>query len=180
MPRGKNRNTRIQEFDSLYRQHAKEVWAVAYGRRMDASLASDITQEVFLRLWREWEANTKIDNPRAWMFRVARNLAEDTAKSAFHRNGTMTPEVMIGIGTRDPAPLDRMAHEESLQFVRDVLEELPAADREILAWRYALDYGAETIAELLDITISAVHMRLSRARQRLAEKLALHGVDRFL
>ena len=53
-----------------------------------------------------------------------------------------------------------------------VLEELPTADREILTLRYALDYDANTIAERLDIAVTAVHMRLSRARQRLAEKLS--------
>ena len=43
---------RRYEFDVLYQQHSREVWALAYGRWMDADLALDITQEAFLRLWR--------------------------------------------------------------------------------------------------------------------------------
>jgi RNA polymerase sigma-70 factor (ECF subfamily) len=53
---------------------------------------------------------------------------------------------------------------------------MPEADREILTLRYALDYDAQEIAEVLAIQITAVHMRLSRARQRLAERLTAKGV----
>jgi RNA polymerase sigma-70 factor (ECF subfamily) len=42
--------------------------------------------------------------------------------------------------------------------------------------RYALDYNTGDIAELLNINATAVHMRLSRARQRLAERLKAEGV----
>ena len=76
------------EFEALYQRHSREVWALAYARWMNADTALDITQEAFLRLWRQWESGEKILNPRTWLIRVARNLAEDHAKSAFRRNGT--------------------------------------------------------------------------------------------
>ena len=59
--------------------------------------------------------------------------------------------------------------------LRSLLEELAPGDREILTLRYALDYDANAIAERLEIATSAVHMRLSRARQRLADRLAALG-----
>ena len=61
--------------------------------------------------------------------------------------------------------------------VRAVLEELAPADRDVLTLKYALDYDAAEIARVLEIQPSAVHMRLSRARQRLAEKLKDQGVS---
>src|SRR5437016_1472585 len=76
------------EFEALYQRYSREVWALAYARWMNADTALDITQEAFLRLWKQWETGEKILNPRAWLLRVARNLAEDYAKSAFRRNGT--------------------------------------------------------------------------------------------
>ena len=45
-----------------------------------------------------------------------------------------------------------------------------------MTFRYALDYNAGQIAEMLAINATAVHMRLSRARQRLADRLAAEGV----
>ena len=80
---------RRAEFEALYARHSREVWALAYARWMDADLALDIAQEAFLRLWKHWEAGeADLQNPRAWLLRVARNLAEDYAKSSFRRNGT--------------------------------------------------------------------------------------------
>ena len=173
-PRGGG-SARRAEFELLYEQHSREVWALAYARWMDSDLAMDITQEAFLRLWKQWEANEDIQNPRAWLLRVARNLAEDYAKSAFRRNGTQPPELLNGVRSSQPQPVDELERQEQFAQLRAVLEELAPADREILTLRYALDYDANTIAERLGVAVTAVHMRLSRARQRLAERLSLHG-----
>ncbi len=174
-PENPGGSPRRAEFESLYAQHSREVWALAYARWMDSDLAMDITQEAFLRLWRQWEAGEDIQNPRAWLLRVARNLAEDYAKSAFRRNGTQPPELLNGVRSSQPSPMEKLEQDELFAQLRTVLEELAPADREILTLRYALDYDANTIAERLEIAVTAVHMRLSRARQRLAERLSTHG-----
>lgn len=164
------------EFDALYQKHSREVWALAYARWMDADAAQDVMQETFLRLLKEWKKGEQILNPRAWLLRVARNLAEDYAKSAFRRNGTHAPQTMAGLRSREPVPIDRLVENEQYAQVRSFLNELSEADREVLTLRYGLDYGSAEIAEILGINTAAVHMRLSRARQRLAERLTAQGV----
>jgi RNA polymerase sigma-70 factor (ECF subfamily) len=101
------------DFDGLYQRYSREVWALAYARWMNADTAMDITQEAFLRLWKKWEEGEAIVNPRAWLLRVARNLAEDHAKSAFRRNGTHPPQTMNGVQSRDSPPLDNLEREET-------------------------------------------------------------------
>ena len=164
------------EFEALYQTHSREVWALVYARWLNADLALDIAQEAFLRLWKQWEQGEKILNPRAWLLRVARNLAEDHAKSSFRRNGTHPPQIMNGIRSRAPLPLEQLQRDETFAQVRQVIQQLSPPDREILTLRYALDYDANQIAQVLAITATAVHMRLSRARQRLAERLTALGV----
>ena len=167
------------DFEELYQRHSREVWAWAYARWMNADTAMDITQEAFLRLWKKWEDGEAIHNPRAWLLRVARNLAEDHAKSAFRRNGTHPPQTMNGVQAHDPQPLETMEREETFAQLRQVLRQLPQPDREILTLRYALDYSTGDIADLLGINATAVHMRLSRARQRLADRLKAQGVGQL-
>ncbi len=167
---------RRAEFDALYRRHSREVWALVYARWLNADIAMDIAQEAFLRLWKQSQNGEAILNPRAWLLRVARNLAEDYAKSSFRRNGTHPPQVMNGVRSQAPMPLERLEREETFAQLREALTQLSPPDREILTFRYALDYNATQIAELLAITVTAVHMRLSRARQRLAERLTAKGV----
>jgi RNA polymerase sigma-70 factor (ECF subfamily) len=167
---------RHADFEAVYERHSREVWALAYARWLNADTAMDITQETFLRLWKQWENGEAILNPRAWLLRVARNLAEDYSKSAFRRNGTHPPQVMNGVRGRTVLPLEDLERRETFAQLRTVLEQLSEPDREILTLRYALDYNANDIADLLDINATAVHMRLSRARQRLAERLTAQGV----
>jgi RNA polymerase sigma-70 factor (ECF subfamily) len=169
-------DSRRTDFEALYQRHSREVWALAYARWMNADTAMDITQEAFLRLWKQLETGEEILNPRAWLLRVARNLAEDYAKSAFRRNGTHPPQTMNGVAAHEPLPLETLEKEETFAQLREVMEQMPTADREILTLRYALDYNTGEIAEMLSIAATAVHMRLSRARQRLAERLKAEGV----
>src|SRR5206468_9992757 len=139
------------DFEQLYQRHSREVWALAYARWLNADLALDIMQEAFLRLWKQWQDGDAILNPRAWLLRVTRNLAEDYAKSAFRRNGTHPPQTMNGVRGHELLPLDVLEREETFGQLRVELEKLGPADREILTLRYGLDYHANEIAEILDI-----------------------------
>jgi|DewCreStandDraft_5_1066085.scaffolds.fasta_scaffold01953_10 RNA polymerase sigma-70 factor (ECF subfamily) len=168
LPDSARDSARRREFERLYAAYSREIWAIAYARWMDSHLALDIMQETFLRLWRQWEAGETIENPRAWLLRVARNLAEDMAKSAFRRHGTQSMEVLNGVVAPQPSPVERFEHTEQFARLRSLLQELAPADREILTLRYAWDYDTHRIAEYLNIAVAAVHMRLTRARQRLA------------
>lgn len=173
--RAVNRDRQRQLFEDLHARHSREVWAVAYSRTLDSHLALDVMQEAFLRLWREWATGTAIDNPRAWLLRVGRNLAEDVAKSAFRRNGTAAPDSLSALSAGTPTPESGLERTELAAAVRAVIQELPPADRDVLTLRYALDYDPTQIAESLGVSVPAVHMRLTRARQRLAERLTEKG-----
>ena len=113
-------------FEELYKRHSREVWALAYGRWMNADTAMDITQESFLRLWKQWETGEDIGNPRAWLLRVARNLAEDHVKSAFRRNGTHPPELMNGVRSNSCLPDEAMEQEETFALLRNELTQSAA------------------------------------------------------
>jgi len=165
-----------QVFETLYQRHGRELWALAYARWMDGDLALDVVQETFLRYWKQLQAGREILNPRGWLLRVARNLVEDLAKSSFRRNGTQPPHVLNAVWGRERLPLDHMEHEEAFAQLREELEKMPPHDREILTLRYGLDYDTHKIADFLEINRSAVHMRLSRARQRLVRQLHAQGV----
>src|SRR6266702_8373064 len=113
------------EFESLYQHHSREVWALVYARWLNADVAQDIMQESFLRLWKQRQDDNIIVNPRAWLLRVARNLAEDHAKSAFRRNGTQPPQTMNGVCSREPMPEAHLEREETFSQLRHILDQMP-------------------------------------------------------
>jgi RNA polymerase sigma-70 factor (ECF subfamily) len=81
------------------------------------------------------------------------------------------------IGSKTESPDLRMETQELHQQLREGLQEIAPQDRELLTMRYALDYEVPDIAKALELQPSAVHMRLSRARVRLAEILKSMGVE---
>lgn len=163
-------------FEEEYARHSQEVWAMAYARLLNADLALDLMQETFLRLWKHGLNGEVILNVRGWLLRVVRNLAEDQAKSSFRKNGTQASETMDRIASGLPSPPETLETAETAARVRAELAQMPAGDREILTLRYALEFPVGRIAEVLGITQSAVHMRLSRARHRLAERVKDEGI----
>jgi len=167
------------DFQAIYDRYSREVWAVVYARWLQSDAAVDIMQETFLRYWKHCRSRAEpIREPRPWLLRVARNLAEDYRKNAFQRNGTWEPHEFNGIAGKSPQPIDSMEQQEAFARIREVVASLPAADREILTLRYAMDYEVPQIAEVLDLSIAAVHMRLSRARQKAAETLQAEGLTK--
>jgi RNA polymerase sigma factor (sigma-70 family) len=163
-------------FEEEYARHSQEVWAMAYARLLNADLALDLMQETFLRLWKHGLSGEVILNVRGWLLRVVRNLAEDQAKSSFRKNGTQASETMERIASGLPTPPETLETAETAARLRGELAQLSAGDREILTLRYALEFPVGRIAEVLGITQSAVHMRLSRARHRLAERIKDEGI----
>jgi RNA polymerase sigma-70 factor (ECF subfamily) len=162
--------SRRAEFEAIYANHSREVWALAYTRRSNAETAREIAHEAFLRLWQHWGAGTAIHNPRAWLLRVAWNLAGDHARSASRRD-TRPPAALKTLRAADPAPPECLEREETCARLRGVLDELPRADREILTLRYLQDCSLDEVGRRLALNSGAVYMRLTRARQRLAQRL---------
>ena len=109
------------------------------------------------------------ENPRAWLFRVATNLAHDEARTVLRRKrhlALLRSEEEEKEGS--PAPDDLLLSEEKWVQVRAALELLNPRDREVLLlWDAGLSY--REIAEVTDLAAGAIGTTLARARRRLVE-----------
>ena len=159
--------------EAVYRTHSRELWALFYVQCHDADRSYDALQEAFARL--QAYSGPPLRDMRAWLLKVGRNWLRDVARHqrVAARSVDYLDETVGGSG--DPAAI--VAHEELHDQVRAALKRLRPDDREILVLRYALSWPSNRIAETLELTTSAVDMRLSRARQRLADILEQAGVQ---
>ena len=143
-----------------------DVWMAAWRRRLqsfatayvhDSSLAEDITQETFVRLyeWRTAHPNEEI-RP-GWLFTVAYRLAVDQAraKRRFMAHLARLP---------DAPPVDP----ELRTLVRDLVARLPVRDRCAVWLYYYQDLSLAEVAAAMRTTPAEVKSRLHRARRRLA------------
>jgi RNA polymerase sigma-70 factor (ECF subfamily) len=141
-------------FPALVRFLHRKVW--------DVERARDLAQETFVRALRE-----EPENPRAWLFHVASNLARDEARTVLRRRQHLT--LLAGGEADRSAPTDphtELVEAEQRRALRRALEGLGERDREVLLlWDAGLDY--REIAERAGLSPGAVGTTVARARKRL-------------
>jgi RNA polymerase sigma factor (sigma-70 family) len=118
--------------------------------------AGELTQEVFLRVARGPIPAADEGGRRAWVFRIARNLALNHVRDD-RRRGIPTPMADAAC-----APT-----QELTTAVAQALERLPDLDRDVFLMREAGGLSYDEIARACDLTPDAVRSRLHRARQQL-------------
>ena len=127
-----------------------------------AETARDLTQDVFLRVSRARIPVAEDSDVRAWVFRIARNLALD-----YHRSRIRHPEVsaLVDEATRSPSQDVNVA-------VNEALASLAPLDRDVFLMREVAGLGYEEIARACELTTDAVRSRIHRTRLQLRDKLA--------
>ncbi len=145
--------------------HAHEAELLAYLTHQlhDSVLAQDLLQEVFLKSMRLGRGFCTLDNPRAWLYRVAKNAVVDQARSA--KPHCELPHDLI-------APVDERAPVDALDAcVLHNLDHLTPDDRSIV---HACDIAGQTVrdyAQTHALGLPAAKSRLLRARTRLRQLL---------
>lgn len=151
----------VANTESLFTQHGPGVRRYL-SRVVGRQAAADLTQEVFLRITRSSIPDADEAGRRAWVFKIARNLA-----LTFIRDG----RVRAGVDVR--AELTSPATQELALVVREALGALPPLDRDVFLLRESAGLGYDDIAAACELTVDAVRGRLKRARAEL--RTALDG-----
>src|SRR5262245_23955701 len=129
-------------------------------RIVGQSEATDLTQEVFLRVARTTVPETTTDGERAWVFRIARNLALNHRRDSGRRPET----VQLSDASRPPS-------QETSVAMKQALERLSALDRDVFLLREVAGLSYDEIAVSCEISTASVRGRLHRARQQLRQLL---------
>jgi RNA polymerase sigma-70 factor (ECF subfamily) len=129
----------------------------------DRADAEDVLQEAFMKAAREWSKVSELDQPGAWVRRVAINAAIDV-----HRRRTRQRNAYQQIAEARSLPSDAMSLE-----VAEALRELPVAERQVLVCHYLLSMPVAEIADELARPSGTVKAQLVRGRKQLADRLRL-------
>lgn len=152
--------------------HERELLAFLRGHSGQRDTAEDLLQEVFLKAMRQGEGFCTLDNPRAWLFQVARHALIDAARLA--KPQVELPDDLAAPADEEHPPVDALD-----ACIQRQLPTLADEDRDILQ---ACDLHGQTVrayAEAYGLTLPAAKSRLLRARQRLRERLVQACQVRF-
>ena len=141
-------------------------------RRMVGSqeLAEDLQQETLARAWRSAPREAEPEQVRAWLHRVASNLAVDELRRAARRPAdALLDDSVLAAPSSDP--------DEAIA-ARESLERMTAHERMLLLLRFEAGLTYQEMAELLDISAAAARQRLARARRSFSELVRPAQADR--
>jgi RNA polymerase sigma-70 factor, ECF subfamily len=163
--------TLSERVHSLFDQLRVPVFRYVMRKTRDCGRAEEITQETFLRLFRYLKEERPVDNPKAWLFTVANNLAIDACRGESHIQDldetTWNRIEDKRLGASDPEQLT--LQRERLERLRLVVLNLTALQRECLHLR-AEGLRYREIAEQMDISLSTVADAVRRATLKLSRE----------
>lgn len=159
-------------FAALLREHQDEVYTLARRLVGDPHLAADVAQEALIRAWRalpKFRGDAKFST---WIYRITVNTSwTHKTRAGKHRAASIEEHTQVA------APIDADHPEvagEILELrgrLRQALDRLPDAQREVVVLKDIYGWSHAEIADSMDITVTAAKVRLHRARARLARDL---------
>lgn len=163
----------IGAFDALFHKHWPFVFGVTLRILGDPDEAEDLSLEVFWRLYRRLQSDTKvakIRNLRAWLFRLATNSALNELRSRKRRTHyEVQAGVLAQFDNSAENPVEGVERIEEQVRVRAVLTGMKVRDAQLLLLRYA-GFSYKEVAEALDIATSSVGTLLARAEKAFEER----------
>lgn len=157
-----------EPFESFFRRHEREIFGYLWRITNDEQAAYDLSQECFVRAWRNYDKVCGYEQPRAWLFRIATNLALNHRR---HRAVAANSLANLPPGGSTGNPETDVVERDA---VCSALLALPLRQRTALVLRvvYGLDF--EQIADALGVSTAAAKMTLSRSREQF-RTCYLHG-----
>ncbi|MEJ1964524.1 MAG: RNA polymerase sigma factor [Gammaproteobacteria bacterium] len=154
-----------RDLDTLFVRHAEELRVYLTGQVRCSQTAADLVQDTFVRLAQQRGGATE-NNPRAYLYRVAQNLAIDHYRSRERRQTDPTPhEDLLQIADEAPLPERAVDGHQRLAALQRTLMELPELTQRIFQLNRIEGLTYSEIARRLDISDSSVQKHLSRALQ---------------
>ena len=166
-PSGKRALREKRSFADVAEEHLDDVYRYLLYMTGNPHLAEDLAAETFERALRRWRRfDPRRGAARTWLCQLARGAALD------HFRADRRRRKREGVYASDVPEIDEPVFGEGLSPALDrAVRSLSAAEREVVVLRVVLELDGETAARVLGIRPTAVSTRLSRALQKLEERM---------
>lgn len=156
--------------ESAVREYSRMVYRIAYSVLRDPAEAEDVTQETFLRALRYGRKFAAVDDPKAWLARVAWRLAVERRRKN-QRAVAITDGADEQLPSPGPGAERQLLDEEREQMLEKLIAGLPDSLRDPLVLSAIEELVPREVAAALGMSEAAVRSRTFRARQLLRERL---------
>jgi RNA polymerase sigma-70 factor (ECF subfamily) len=159
-------------YGELVRRHQDMLYRHARGMGLDHDTSIDLVQDAFVKAYTRLPECRAHAQFRSWLARIARNLCLDYLKNI--RRQTVP---LSAVPEAAELPDESNGDVELNGTLEQALQSLPVALREAFLLKHDAEYTYEEVAELTNASVSAVKMRVHRAREALRTYLVRQGVQ---
>jgi RNA polymerase sigma-70 factor (ECF subfamily) len=161
-------------WEEIVRMHWRKVFNLAYkfvGRHDEAE---DLTQDIFLKIFKALKSFDRRANFQTWLISISRNLCIDHYRSVRKERETMAREVdaadLMPV-SRERGPHGELEQLDLRHLIREALSALPPALKEAVMLRDLQEFSYQEIADRLNLPEGTVKSRINRGRLELARQL---------
>ncbi|MGZ6494185.1 MAG: RNA polymerase sigma factor [Actinomycetota bacterium] len=151
------------DFDGFYRREYQRIVGLVYALSGGRYSAEDIAQEAFLAAHRNWNKIVTLEQPAAWVRRVATNMAVSAV-----RRRVSEARALLRLGSRRE-PLAELPEGDGAFWA--AVRALPKRQAQAIALHYLEDLPTAEIASILECSESTVRVHLHNGRKALSERL---------
>jgi RNA polymerase sigma-70 factor (ECF subfamily) len=162
----------------LVAEHQRMVLQLATNLLGDREEALDLSQEVFLRVFRTINHFRGYSSLRTWIYRIVVNQARNRHRfwRRRHRGDQISLDLHVAVhgdmrAENGPAPDRMLAQKELAERLNHALDHLPFEQRTVIVLREVDGLSYDEIAYSLGVAVGTVKSRLTRARQALRSEL---------
>lgn len=154
-----------QDFLHVYEQNADPIFRFCYFRLRDREEAKDVTQETFLRVWEYLSRGRKVENIRAFLYKVAGNRVIDVLR----KSGRTTSIEELSDNGFDPKDENATNVMDSIDGARalEQTKNLPDIYKEVILLRFVEGFSIKEISDVVNESENVISVRLHRALGKL-------------
>lgn len=157
--------------EALWREHASSLHRMLLSYEADRSLREDLAQNVFLALLQSIERVKSADHPKAYLFRIAHNVAIDhITRESRHRWDELDDELADKVSDLSLSPAEQTERSNDSSRLMNAVRNLKLPLKQVVTLLLE-DFDQDEIAGILKISPGNVRVRLNRAKQVLEEAL---------
>lgn len=160
----------------LVRRYQEPLFRHAYGMVRDADTAADLVQDSFVKAYGSLHTCQDPSRFGAWVFQILRNRCRDHLKAPRRRTVPIEDQDLLPSASADPLRL--LEQSETGREIEDALAALPEDQREAFLLKHVEELSYEEMSKRLGAGVSALKMRVMRAREALQAALSMPASEK--
>ena len=156
-------------FEQIYLKYSARIYYFAKQLLLDKTLAEDITQQVFLKIWEKREEIDPEKSFSAYLFQISKHLVYNETERMIRES-----RFLSNLNEKESVPYESIDARFSQDFIDQLIEELPESRRKIFLLSRKQGLSNKEIADKLSISVKTVETQIRRAVKFLKEKSMGH------